>query len=226
MSSHLKQNTTVLQELLDKINQLPEADNGGIFPSGVLSVTENGTYDVTEYASVEVDVEDSGDSSTAVYRPVAWNDEGEYSFFYLDLLEPLADFSPAQFMECIMVYGNKGKIDITNVDKVSDTILKVYCDINDQTSGIQVYGKVFSWLSFTNGKAMPEFTVAFNVSGLATTVSLAYVYDVANLSSNNIGCVEDVLFDYANYIDSNVLDTMLLQPLNIVFSEDVSIKYA
>lgn len=86
MSSPLKQNTTALQELLDKINQLPEAgiipsgtlsitENGthdvttyenvdvavpvGVFPSGTLSVTENGTYDVTEYASVEIDVEGS-----------------------------------------------------------------------------------------------------------------------------------------------------------------------
>lgn len=57
MSSPLKQNTTALQELLDKINQLPEA---GIIPSGTLSITENGTYDVTEYASVEIDVEGSG----------------------------------------------------------------------------------------------------------------------------------------------------------------------
>lgn len=56
MSSLLKQNTTALQELLDKINQLPEA---GITPSGTLSITENGTYDVTEYASVEIDVEGS-----------------------------------------------------------------------------------------------------------------------------------------------------------------------
>ena len=29
MSSPLKQNTTALQELLDKINQLPEAGSGG-----------------------------------------------------------------------------------------------------------------------------------------------------------------------------------------------------
>ena len=56
MSSPLKQNTTALQELLDKINQLPEA---GIIPSGTLSITENGTYDVTEYASAEIEVEGS-----------------------------------------------------------------------------------------------------------------------------------------------------------------------
>jgi hypothetical protein len=63
MSSLLNQNITVLQELLKKINQLPEA---GITPSGTLSITENGTYDFTEYASANVAIENDGFSEEEV----------------------------------------------------------------------------------------------------------------------------------------------------------------
>lgn len=52
----LQQHNTDLQGLIDKANALPEA----ITPSGTLQITENGTYNVTDYASAEVTVEGSG----------------------------------------------------------------------------------------------------------------------------------------------------------------------
>lgn len=73
MSSPLKQNTTVLQELLDKINQLPEA---GIIPSGTLSITENGTYDVTNYASAEIEVEGSSLAPNERVYQIGFADSG------------------------------------------------------------------------------------------------------------------------------------------------------
>lgn len=54
--SNLNSNTAALQALLAKANALPEAGSGGITPSGTLAVTENGTYDVTNYSSAEVNV--------------------------------------------------------------------------------------------------------------------------------------------------------------------------
>jgi hypothetical protein len=52
----LQKHNTDLQGLIDKANALPEA----ITPSGTLQITENGTYNVTNYASAEVNVAGSG----------------------------------------------------------------------------------------------------------------------------------------------------------------------
>ena len=50
-------NNLTIDSLIESINNLPEAGGGGITPTGTIIIDENGTYDVTNYASANVDID-------------------------------------------------------------------------------------------------------------------------------------------------------------------------
>lgn len=63
------------------LDQMPAAISGivtGITPTGTVAITENGTYDVTAYASAEVAVSDPNHRRYVVTNPSAVSGSGKY----------------------------------------------------------------------------------------------------------------------------------------------------
>lgn len=166
-------------------------------------------------------------SSVAGYKPEAWNDPGVYNYFYMNFQKVMANFSPAQFMECVMVQGNAGWLTITNVEKVSPMVVRVYCNLEGQTSGVNVYGKASSWLMFANGRPVPSFATTFTVAGLSTTITLAYVYDTVSVHKPFTQAQEGATSCiYYSTQKSSAYDEVTVPLLSAVATDDALITYS
>lgn len=102
INNKLASTTNITNETLDEYASFVDnitTGGGGINPSGSIEVTENGTYDVTNYASALVDIATIGGTSRVTTGTFTISEDcEEYTFSELD-------FKPDMFLICAETMG-------------------------------------------------------------------------------------------------------------------------
>ncbi len=70
---------------------IQELDTSGIHPTGTKQITQNGTHDVTEYASANVNVQPALQSKTATVNGTVAPDQGYYGLSSVTVAIPSYD---------------------------------------------------------------------------------------------------------------------------------------
>lgn len=98
--------------------------------------------------------------------PTCWNDEGIYTYFYIDYHLPISAVSLAMFNLSTRVLCEYGELDVSSIESIDSTTFKVYCDISKAKNGwVAVTGYNSSWLTYDNGYAVPEYSAVFWLDG-------------------------------------------------------------
>ena len=87
---------------LDEMSRNIENISGGIVPSGNISITENGSYDVSQYASAEVNVASSGGGAQTCNVTLSFTGNAEgfgssdmVTFYYTEVISSGVEFKEA-----------------------------------------------------------------------------------------------------------------------------------
>lgn len=101
--------------------------------------------------------------------PTCWNDEGKYTYFYIDYHLPISAVSITMFNLSTRVLCEAGELDVSAIESVNSTTFKVYCDISKAANGwVAVTGYNSSWLYYDTGYPVPEYSSIFWLDGKQT----------------------------------------------------------
>ena len=115
--------------------------------------------------------------SGELYKPTIWNDSGEYSYFYIDFNQSVLPFSIGMFNQSVVIHDSV-QLSVNGIEKVSDSVYKIYCDISNRIHGITVMNKKISKLRYADRTQLPAFSVHMFIAGQDQYFELAYIYDL------------------------------------------------
>lgn len=118
--------------------------------------------------------------SGELYKPLIWNDEGIYTYFYIDFRRAVEDFSTGMWNESVVIHDSE-QIKATGVELISTGVYKIVCDIADRPHGITVMNKKTSRLRFISGEQIPIFSVHMFIAGQPQYIDAGYFYSRLNL---------------------------------------------
>lgn len=112
--------------------------------------------------------------------PTCWNDEGEYTYFYIDYHLPISAVSLSMFNLATRVLCESGEIQVQAIESVNSTTFKVYCDISKAgNKWVAVTGYNSSWLFYDSGYAVPEYSALFWIDA-RQNYTPGYIEDLAD----------------------------------------------
>jgi len=158
------------------------------------------------------------------YKPIIYNDEGVYSYFYIDFKRAVQPISFGMLTDNIIVYAT-AELPITRVDRLSSSLYKVYCNISNKPDGVIIIHKTPSALYFADGEQVPSFSVHFFVSGQPRNERLKYLYEIATVPEVFAlsGTDSTLVSVYAN-TPMSISETVTLPPIKALTGvEDVSV---
>ena len=159
------------------------------------------------------------------YEPIVWNDEGVYSYFYIDFKKSVSTFSTGMVAESLLIHDTV-QISITGFEKISDSVYKLYVDISGKVKGVTVINKASTWLRFTDGSKVTPFSVMFYVAGLDRYENMDYLYDGVDFELTTLivsSIVESSAFDLWDNLDEFIVsDTMTFTNSLAIFTTNES----
>ncbi|MEG2001089.1 MAG: hypothetical protein RR053_06845 [Evtepia sp.] len=114
------------------------------------------------------------------YKPACYNDNEQYSYFYLDFKRTLSDFSTGMLSESIVVMGQT-QLAIQKSQLVSPGVYQLFCNLSGCIHGVTIFNNPNTLLTFSNGEKVPLFSSYFLVSGMTSYIGLEYIYEKAKV---------------------------------------------
>ncbi len=113
-----------------------------------------------------------------MYEPTIWNDNGVYTYFYIDFRRALEPFSLGMLTESLIVSDGVNNLSITRYEAVSAGVYKIYCNIANKIYGVMVFNKRNTRLYLATGDPLPVFSVMFYVAGITSYLQMRYIYEI------------------------------------------------
>lgn len=166
----------------------------------------------------------SSGKGTAV--PTCWNDVGHYDYFYIDYHLSLAGVTKGLFNLSTSVMSERGELEVTAVEQINATTLRVYCDMTNIFPGwVAVIGYNSSWLTYTSGVQVPEFGAAFWLDG-QIPFNFGYLEDAFRLIPDFGSPSETLSMTVPGDLRYSYEDSLTMVTPGISLAESLDVRYS
>lgn len=166
-----------------------------------------------------------GRDSADYAAPTCWNDEGIYSYFYIQYPQAVSTITKGQFTVCHNVFCRFGELSITDIEIIDSYTIKVICDISSaQNSWVAITNYDNSYIKFANGVPIPLYGILFWMNGAAPW-NLGYIEEIGILLSKSLTGTDEAQLVFSAGTLTEIAETLTLEPPDFNTEEQVHVIY-